>query len=122
MMEPSDLRKLHAPSHLWRVNLSKKRSILAKRQVGSGPQVQVDNITPIILSAEKSVTRGTRGMAVLFGFMKLWLRMGKEYFGAAGKRTMAFVSSCRNGCSIRSFVVERARPRFPSSVRKPCGI
>jgi hypothetical protein len=32
MMEPSDLRKLHDPSHAWRLNLSKKRSILAKRQ------------------------------------------------------------------------------------------
>ncbi len=31
--------------------------------------VQLDNSTPIVLSAEKSVTRGTRGMAVLPGFM-----------------------------------------------------
>ena len=30
MMEPSDLRKLHDPSHVWRLNLSKKRSILAE--------------------------------------------------------------------------------------------
>jgi hypothetical protein len=42
MMEPSDLRKLHDPSHLWRVNLSKKRSILVERQVGSGPQVIIE--------------------------------------------------------------------------------
>ena len=41
-MEPSDLRKLHDPSHLWRLNLSKKRSLLAKQQVGSGAQVIIE--------------------------------------------------------------------------------
>ena len=50
--------------------------------------VQLDNSTPIVLSAEKSVTRG---MAGLFGFMKLSFRMGEQYFGAVPKRTRIFV-------------------------------
>ena len=42
MMQPSDLRKRHHRSHGWRVNLSKKRSILAERQVGSSPQIIIE--------------------------------------------------------------------------------
>src|SRR5262252_9468737 len=55
--------------------------------------VQLNNTTPIVLSAEKSVTCGTPGMAGRFGFMNLWCRRGKPSFGAVSKRTPRFVTS-----------------------------
>jgi hypothetical protein len=113
VMESTDFRKFDYETKLRRLNGARYRRVFAERQVSARAQVQVDNTTPIILSDEKSVTRGTRGMAAPFGSMKLWLRMGKQYFGAVPKRTATFVTSCRNGCSIRSFAVERARPRYP---------
>src|SRR6266436_1841606 len=85
--------------------------------------LQVDNLIPIVLSRERSVIRGIRGMGGLSGFMECLSRVDRPCIAAVWNRTLRLGSSkYRSGCSNQAPVAECTVRRTPRLSTPHCRI
>jgi hypothetical protein len=72
-----------------RLRLPSVRCIFAEAEMCSGAVIEVDNPTPMVMSHEKSVIRGTRGLVVLSLCTRCSLSKGIPSVDAVAASTIA---------------------------------